>query len=56
MHGGINWGGGTRWYWGNAVNLCKGTSASDVTVDCFAQEINDGQEWPVAINACTRSK
>jgi hypothetical protein len=56
MHGGINWGGGTRWYWGNAVNLCKGTSAPDITIDCFVQEINDGQEWPVAINACTRSK
>src|SRR5215831_9258683 len=25
MFGGVNWGGGTRWQWQNAVDLCAGT-------------------------------
>jgi hypothetical protein len=52
MHGGVNWGGGTKWEWPNALNLCKGTSGADATVSCFQAKIASGARWPQAIAQC----
>ena len=52
MHGGVSWGRGTRWEWGNAINLCKGTKNAFATVSCFSNEINHGNAWDKAIAKC----
>jgi hypothetical protein len=49
LHGGINWGGGTRWEWSNAIDLCRGTSDADATIFCFKNYIAQGKSWPDAI-------
>jgi hypothetical protein len=52
MHGGINWGGGTRWEWANAIDLCEGTTNADATVACFQRYLGAGRPWGAAIAAC----
>jgi hypothetical protein len=52
MHGGINWGGGTRWEWRNAIDLCEGTTNADATVACFQRYVGGGRPWGAAIAAC----
>ena len=52
MHGGINWGGGTKWQWQNALKLCKGTSNAEGTVSCFQAKIAAGERWGQAIAEC----
>jgi len=52
MHGGVNWGGGTQWQWGNAIDLCAGTSNSQATIACFQRGIAGGQSWSAAIATC----
>ena len=52
MHGGINWGGGTKWQWPNALKLCKGTSNAEGTVSCFQAKIAAGERWGQAIAEC----
>src|SRR5207245_10124495 len=49
MHGGINWGGGTRWQWQNALDLCAGTNDAEATINCFQARIGQGVQWPAAI-------
>jgi hypothetical protein len=52
MHGGVDWGGGTRWEWGNAIDLCEGSTNASVTVSCFQRRIAERQPWQQAIAAC----
>jgi hypothetical protein len=52
MHGGVNWGGGTRWQWSNAIDLCAGTSDSQATIACFQRGTAAGQSWSAAIASC----
>ena len=52
MHGGVNWGGGTRWQWGNAIDLCEGSVDAARTISCFETEIAHGSSWTNAIAAC----
>ena len=52
MHGGINWGDGTRWEWKNALDLCAGTTRSAATVECFEYSLQHGRNWSEAIEAC----
>ena len=52
MHGGVNWGGGTRWKWQNALDLCEGTNNADMTLRCFERHINRGTAWREAIRVC----
>ena len=56
MHGGINWGGGTKWYWKNALNLCRGTYGARLTVKCFEEHIKNSFSWQKAIEACQDNK
>ncbi len=50
--GGISWGGGNRWQWQNAVELCAGVTDADATISCFRQQIANGADWQAAIRAC----
>lgn len=52
MHGGISWGGGTQWKWGNALHLCEGTKNAATAVSCFKNKIKSGHTWKPAIAAC----
>ena len=52
MHGGTDWGGGTRWEWQNALELCAGTDNSDATIGCFQKSIAQGTQWTDAIQVC----
>lgn len=52
MHGDVNWGGGTRWRWQNASNLCESTRNADRTIQCFEAAIGRGQPWRTAIANC----
>jgi len=54
MHGGIEWGGGRRWEWSNAIDLCKGTPDANATIRCFQQFIAQGRSWPESINFASR--
>lgn len=54
MHGGVDWGGGTRWNWQNAINLCQRTLNANRTVICFKRKLADGANWSSAIEACKR--
>lgn len=54
MHGGVNFGGGTRWEWANAINLCRGSRSADVTVSCFEAMVRGGSSWQNAISTCQR--
>lgn len=53
MHGGLNWGDGTRWEWQNAVDLCEGTWNASATISCFEAQKASGTPWMRAIDACT---
>lgn len=55
MHSGVNWGGGTKWKWQNALNLCQGTKNANATVSCFKNEISNKHPWPNAIKTCKSS-
>jgi hypothetical protein len=52
MHGGINYGGGTKWQWQNAIDLCEGTQHADRTIQCFNISIGQGKNWKTAIASC----
>jgi len=52
MHENVNWGGGSKWQWDNAINLCQGTLNANRTVVCFKNKISQGINWSSAINAC----
>ena len=55
VQGNINWGGGTRWNWQNALNLCAGTKNASSTFSCFSRKIDRGVIWQNAIGACNQS-
>ena len=50
--GGINWGGGNRWQWQNAVDLCTGVTDANAVIGCFRERIANGTDWQAAIRAC----
>lgn len=52
MHGGINYGGGTKWQWQNAIDLCEGTHNTNTTIQCFKNSISQGKTWKTAIAFC----
>lgn len=54
MHGGVNWGGGTKWRWPNALNLCQGSTNASSTISCFKREISKKRSWRQAIAACKK--
>jgi hypothetical protein len=55
MHGGLDWGGGTRWQWKNALALCKGTRSAKRTIVCFEDQIMAEHHWRQAIDECQRN-
>jgi hypothetical protein len=52
MSGNVNWGGGTLWVPGNALDLCERTSSADNTIGCFERGIASGLPWQRAIQSC----
>lgn len=52
MHGGIDWGGGTRWQWENATTVCQGTQSADATIACFQAQRAAGLDWRSAAGRC----
>jgi len=53
MHGGINWGGGTKWKYNNALNLCRQSQNASQTIACFRSENKQARgQWQKAINNC----
>lgn len=52
MHGGVSWGGGTRWKWENALDLCERSRDANATVSCFQAALRAGQDWSAAITRC----
>jgi hypothetical protein len=54
IRGQVSWGGGTKWEWENAVDLCHGSQDAGSTIACFQQRISSGQPWKAAIGACRR--
>ena len=56
MHGGVDFGGGVRWEWENAINLCQGTRNAAVTVACFQGVVSTGRPWREAIETCSRAR
>ena len=54
MRGDIDWGGGTKWEWENAVALCQGSKSHKQTVECFIHRRQAGVNWKEAINICGR--
>lgn len=52
MHGNLSHGGGTRWKWRYALQLCAGTRDAGSTIDCFSSAIDAETPWPQAIEAC----
>jgi len=52
MHNGISWGGGTRWEWPNAVDLCEQSRDANATISCFQQKLGQGNHWSAAIAQC----
>jgi len=56
MHGGLNWGGGTKWKYKNAMNLCRSTENASRTIGCFRSVMKTHKgKWQHAINACKAS-
>lgn len=56
MHGGVNWGGGTKWKYQNAMNLCRNTENTSRTIKCFQGVIRTHKgKWQHAINSCRAS-
>jgi TIR domain/PASTA domain len=53
MHGGIDWGGGTRWESQGAMALCEGTRNADTTIACFQRYISQRRSMREAIAACS---
>ncbi|MFW5443977.1 MAG: PASTA domain-containing protein [Methylococcaceae bacterium] len=53
MHGGINWGGGTKWQWANVINLCEGSKNATSTIRCFQGLIKRRVPWKTAIQKCS---
>jgi len=54
MHGGINWGGGTRWDPKNAAALCKGAVDYHARITCFTGYVAGGTHWSNAIQYCQK--
>lgn len=52
MHGNVSWGGGTKWQWKNALELCGGAQNAERTVGCFQRKISKGRPWQTAIAKC----
>jgi len=53
MHRGVNWGGGTKWKYQNAMNLCRDSKNATKTVNCFKKVIKTHKgKWQQAINTC----
>jgi hypothetical protein len=52
MFGGIDHGGGTIWYWGDASKLCKGANHANQRISCFNNRIANGLTQAQAINQC----
>ena len=50
--GGLDYGGGNRWTWQNALELCSSTVNANETIACFEQSICDGNDWRTAIADC----
>jgi len=56
MHEGVDWGGGTKWQWQNALNLCARTQNAQLTVQCFEEKIRSKIQWEQAIVHCTNTQ
>lgn len=54
MHGKINYGGGTKWKWENAIDLCERSINANHTIGCFQKHIGGGKNWKKAIASCGR--
>ncbi len=54
MHGNVNYGGGTKWKWENAIDLCEGSRSANRTISCFKNQIKRGKKWKQAIQSCGR--
>lgn len=54
MRGGVNWGGGTKWEWENASELCHASQNAQATISCFEGQIRAKIAWKSAILACRR--
>lgn len=53
MHGGVNWGGGTKWKYQNAMNLCRNATNPSRTITCFRNIVRDSRyNWQDAIKRC----
>lgn len=55
MHGGISWGGGTRWQTEYALSLCQRSANSEQTVGCFQNAVNMRVPWAEAIEQCSNN-
>lgn len=54
MHGNVNYGGGTKWKWENAIDLCEQSPDANMTIGCFRKQIRRGKNWKQAIAKCGR--
>ncbi len=52
MHGGLSYGGGDKWSWSNALELCKNTPSAAATISCFRRNISDGHDYTQATKNC----
>ena len=55
MHGGVSWGGGTRWRWQNALDLCQSSGNANATVQCFKSKMPK-VGWRKAVASCKKTK
>lgn len=53
MHGGVSWGGGTKWPWEDALTLCARTTDAHKTISCFGQMLFGGLEPKDAVGRCS---
>ena len=52
MFRGVDWGGGTRWKWENALELCAGSQNEAATVGCFQRQLGAGRDWNFSLAQC----
>jgi hypothetical protein len=52
IRGQVSWGGGTKWEWENAVDLCHASQDARSTIACFQQRVQSGLDWKAAIGGC----
>ena len=45
MHGKVNWGGGDKWEWKNALSLCSGIMTKDLAVCVHGNKVKHGDHY-----------